>query len=62
MPTSAGSTQRRAAAGWYRDPVGTAGQLRWWDGKAWGPASAGSSGGGSPGSEATTVLPGASVG
>lgn len=24
-----------AAAGWYADPSGTHGQLRWWDGAAW---------------------------
>lgn len=36
MPTHPGAAaQRRAVAGWYSDPLGPPGQLRWWDGAAW---------------------------
>jgi hypothetical protein len=35
MPTQPGTAERRAAAGWYPDPLGPPGQLRWWDGQAW---------------------------
>jgi hypothetical protein len=35
MPTHRGSTQHRAAAGWFPDPLGPPKQLRWWDGAAW---------------------------
>jgi hypothetical protein len=35
MPTHPGTAQRQAAAGWFADPLGPQGQLRWWDGLAW---------------------------
>src|SRR5262245_38646481 len=35
MPTRSGTAQRRATAGWYPDPLGPPGQLRWWDGSIW---------------------------
>jgi hypothetical protein len=36
MPIHPGAAaQRRAKAGWYPDPLGPPGQLRWWDGAAW---------------------------
>lgn len=35
MPTHPGTAQRRAAAGWFPDPLGPPEQLRWWDGQAW---------------------------
>jgi hypothetical protein len=35
MPKHPGTAERRAAPGWYPDPLGPPGQLRWWDGNAW---------------------------
>jgi hypothetical protein len=35
MSTHPRTTQQRAAVGWYPDPLGRPGQLRWWDGNAW---------------------------
>jgi hypothetical protein len=34
VSTQAGAAQR-ATAGWYPDPLGPPGQLRWWDGSGW---------------------------
>lgn len=38
MSTQVAAMQQRSGAGWYPDPHGPAGRLRWWDGRRWNPA------------------------